>query len=247
MKYLSPTCRSIRIETEPSFAASAVDVSEMKGLTEDNPEQLHQMLPCISFYDELEPDIQAKLKMDPEEEFAANYRIANIDGIDYIILIRTQKIEEDHYLCYYLRAKAHTPEVKDMYLHFNLRLVIESDLRQIRFKTDDGHYEYNLSPEVRQKMPTFCKLLSNAEENRKNPQYGRPEIVFLDKERRDPLLTVRFEASKAEEFLATVNESFYKIIVQLEKEMDEAGFLVQSRKRLIKGVLRIALLARHFF
>ena len=229
MKYLSPACESIRIETEPSFTASTQDVSDMKGLTEDNPAPLSQILPVFVKYEKLEPDIQENLKKG-DGTFATNYRRKIIDGIDYLFEVVTIKDVQGYYYCYYYQTEANASEVKEFYLHYNVYCFLDVILFQIRHKADDGHYEYELSKEVRKKMPTFCKLLSNAQMSGKNQPFGLPMIIFLDPERKYPLLSGRFEFHEAnhKEILVKVHQSFNTIVEQMMDEVFKTRTLKQT-------------------
>ena len=245
MKYLSPTCRSIKIEIEPSFAASTQDVSDMKGMTADNPDRLRRLLPIFTHYDELEPDIKENLK---KQNPTFNYRMQNIMGLDYDFMVQTYRDETDLCTCIYYQTLANVEEMKRYYVHYNIYDVLELFLVQIRHK-EDGVYEYDLSPEVRQKMPTFCKLLSNAYKSFKDPQYGLPVITFLDSEQKYPLLSACFvyDEANVEDMLMKIHESFFRILEQLSEEMTKAGLLDQSRKQLFRNGLRLFSLVRHLF
>ena len=89
-------------------------------------------------------------------------------------------------------------------------------------------------------MPTFCKLLSNAQMSGKNQPFGLPMIIFLDPERKYPLLSGRFEYHEAnhKEILVKVHQSFNTIVEQMVDEVLKTRTLNQSIWRAFRKGLR---------
>ena len=131
---------------------------------------------------------------------------------------------------------------------YNIYDILELFLQQIRHK-NNGVYQYDLSPEVRKKMPTFCKLMANGEKNELSPNYGLPMITFLDDECKYPLLAAGFKYDDDinDDTFDKIHESLFKILEQINIEANEAGILDQSIKQMMKNGLKLFLFARHLF
>lgn len=236
--YTPPRCQIIVLSSFSLLAASGVNPN--LGLTEGSPAPLKRLHPLFVKYDDLEDDIKTNLK---DGNYAINYRSLEMMGIDYSFLVGTYKGEDDLCSCFYCQLMNYAGYI----MYYNIYDILEFFLIQIRQK-EDGVYHYQLSQEVRKKMPTFCKLLANANHNDKNPTYGLPMITFLDAESKYTLLTCLFKYENInDDTFDKIHASFFKILEQLTKEMDEAGFLNQSYAKVLKKCLKTLFIARHFF
>lgn len=241
-QYVRPTSEIYEACFHSFMEASNEQPEHMLGLTLEEPAPLKRLIPIFVRYEELEPDIKENLK---KGAYAINYRKLEMLGFEYPFVIGTYKGEEDDICtCFYVQTFYYSGYV----VYYNIYDLLETFLQQIRQKKD-GEYHYNLTPEVREKMPTFCKLLSNSGKNSKKPQYGLPMITFLDDESKYTLLAAGFSYDDDinEKTFETIHESLFTILDQLIKEANEAGILNQSIKQLAINGLKLLLFARHLF
>lgn len=237
-KYSHPICEVFPIEANNILASSG---SNQLGRTENEPAPLKRLLPLFVKYEELESDIKMNLQ---HNDYATNYRKLQLWGkIEYLFIVGTYK-GEDTCVCFYCQMLHYVGWL----MYYNIYELLEPFLMQIR-KKENGVYQYYLSPEVRRKMPTFCKLMENARINDRKLTYGLPMIAFLDAEQKYTLLSAGFKYSDNvnENTFDKIHESFLTILTQLTQEADKAGVLNQTYKTLAKIGLKTLLYARHFF
>lgn len=235
--YKHPEIKSIHLDFNEILTSSGFS---QQGTTEDKPAQLKRLLPLFVKYEDLESDIQMNLQ---NSNYAINYRKIQMYGnIDYRFIVGTYK-GDDTCICFYCQMLHHAGYL----MYYNIYEIIESFLVQIRQKVN-GVYQYNITPEVRKKMPTFCKLMENAKINDKKPTYGLPMIAFLDAEQKYALLSAGFKYDNdiSDNTFDKIHESFFTILTQLTKEADKAGVLNQTYKTLAQIGLKTLLYARHF-
>jgi hypothetical protein len=241
-QYVRPTSEIYEAFSRSFMETSNEQPGHMLGLTLEEPAPLKRLHPIFVRYEDLEPDIKVNLK---RSSYAINYRMLEMLGIEYPFVIGTYKGKEDDICtCFYVQFFYNSGYV----VYYNIYDLLETFLQQIRQKKD-GEYHYNLTLEVRKKMPTFCKLLSNSGKNFKKPQYGLPMITFLDAESKYTLLAAGFNNDDDinEKTFETIHESLFTILNQLIKESNEAGILNQSIKQLAKNGLKLLLFARHLY
>ena len=241
-KYITPTSFIYELHVPKMLTTSSQQDGHMQGLTLEEAAPLKRLHPIFVRYEKLEPDIKEKLKQD---SYVVNYRKLEMMAIEYTMLACTYKEENsDLCTCFYVLLLNQAGYI----VFYNIYDVLEPFLMQIRVKTDSV-YHYNLTPEVRKKMPTLCKLLSNADKNDMTPTYGLPMISFLDIENKYPLLSAGFKYNDEEndKTFEAIHDSLFKILNQIAKEADNAGILNQSIITALKKGLKILLLARHFY
>lgn len=213
------------------------------GITEETALPLGDILPLICSYDKLDEDIKYNLENNPNAKFVYNYRTMESPyGIPYSVIISTSKMGNNEYSCDYTLLGM-TDERFMIFYNIYEFLEVEFFLRQIRVK-ENGKYIYKQSDEVKQKLPTFCKLINNAIKVDKEYTYGLPFISFLDAEQKMPLLATWIHVSdlKKEGDMDKFHIAMWKILSQLTDEMQKAGILNQSKKALVQNLVRIGLL-----
>lgn len=239
--YISPTMTIVQSTGYSILAGSAQALPEvLPGCTEDTATPIKRLLPIIVQYDDLEPDIKVNLR---KGNLALNYRtIKFFDFIEYLIVITTMRGEDGTCSCDYTMFGSNR-----FMIFYNIYDLIELFLVQIREKVD-GVYKYHFSKEVIQKMPTLCKLFANAEKSDKQPHSdGLPMISFLDAEKKYPLLCAWFKEDTLQKQgdMDKLHIALFKILNQIVSESNNAGILNQSKKTMVKNILKLLCLAHH--
>lgn len=218
-----------------AFLGNSQPVDELAGTTEDTATPLKRVLPLFCTYDDLELDIKYNLDH-TDSNRVYNYRTYKMGIIEYEIIVSTN-IDRETNFC----MVDYTMITSSSFaIFYNLYETLDFLLPQIREKRD-GVFIYHTTKEVRQKVPTFCVLLSNAEKNDKKPTYGLPFISFLDVERKYPLLYAFFndEALKKEGDMDKLHISLLKIVLQLATEVSKADILTQTKKTMFKNLTKM--------
>ena len=209
------------------------------GCTEETAIPIKRLLPLIVSYDRLEPDIKINLGRAIKHngmKSVTNYRTYHEDlpfGLgDYLVGVDTTMEDNSNNMCVCTYVFMMNTRLVVMY---NLYDILENLLLQIREKTNNG-YEYHISKEVLHKVPTFCSLYKQAD------NADKPMITFMEDERKYPILAKSYTYDFFEKNIKDINivhKALFKIVSKLIDEVQNAGFLTQSKMTLLKNVLRI--------
>ena len=210
----------------------------LPGMTEDNPAPFRKLIPLICEYEDLEEDIKENLK---DKDIAYNYRVFPLGPIQYPVVVRTERHSEDRncFLCDYTQIMS-----VGIVVYYNIFDLFDTLWHQIRVKNGPS-YDYVLSAEVRKKLPTLVTLFNNAGINEENPHSKLPFITFIDEEKKYPLLCACFfnEDIEKEGAMDYIHLSLFKVLSRLKEEVESAGLLSQTKRKLFLSALRIASMA----